>query len=150
LFTRTVGFWKHHPVLTQTVVTTAGDLTVCGEPITNVAIDDAHSALEAMCVSIGGDQRLQLARQLMAASLNVAAGGAPFPPLASCNAVCADPNATATDINTCEGQADTYNGSGDNVPLPFPEGSADPGPCKEAQNTACTITDPGEGSCAVQ
>ena len=48
-FTRTVGFWKNHVQLTQKVLDDAGGLTVCGEHIVNTAIDDAKSAIEAMC-----------------------------------------------------------------------------------------------------
>jgi hypothetical protein len=146
LFTRTPGFWKNRPDLTLVVLTNAGGLTVCGQPIINVAIDDARSALEAMCVKVEGVQRRQLARQLMAASLNVAAGGAAFPPLATCNAVCADPASTGAALTSCIDAADDYNNSGDGVPLPFASGSARSGPCKAAQRNACFIINPA--SCA--
>jgi hypothetical protein len=120
--------------------------------ITDVAVDDAHSALEAMCGPDSGVDRFQCCRQLMAAALNAASGGAVFPDLASCNAICGNPNSSATDVATCEGDADTFNGSGDNIATPFPEGSADSGPCENdpvnAKDTACRIVDPA--SCAVQ
>jgi hypothetical protein len=47
-----------------------GKLNICGENIVNTQLNDAASALESMCVSPQGDQRLQLVRQLTAASLN--------------------------------------------------------------------------------
>jgi hypothetical protein len=146
LFTRTPGFWKNRPEITLLVLTNAGGLTVCGQQIINVAIDDARSALEAMCVTVEGDQRLQLARQLMAASLNVAAGGASFPSLAACNAVCADPASTDAAITACIDSTNAYNNSGDNVNLPFDPGSANSAPCKLAQGNDCFIIDPP--SCA--
>jgi hypothetical protein len=113
-----------------------------------VAIDDAHSALEALCGPDHGNQRFQCCRQLMAAGLNAAAGGASFADFASCNAICGNPASSDADVNTCECDADTFNGSGDNVPLPFPEGNADSHPCKAAAATACLIIDPA--ACAVQ
>jgi hypothetical protein len=114
-----------------------------------VAIDDAHSALEALCGPDNGNQRFQCCRQLMAAALNSASGGATFSDFASCNAICGNPNSSDADVNTCEGNADKFNGSGDNVKnLPFPEGSADSGPCKAAGATDCQIVDPT--LCAVQ
>lgn len=146
LFTRTPGFWKNRPEISLLVITNAGGLTVCGQPIINVAIDDARSALEAMCVDVGGVKKRQLARQLMAASLNVAAGGAPFPLLAACNAVCADPAATDDAVTDCINDTDDYNNSGENVGLPFDPGSANSAPCKMAKNNDCFIIDPP--SCA--
>jgi hypothetical protein len=148
LFTRTPGFWKNRPDLTQSVLTAAGGLTVCGQLIDDVAADDAHSALEALCGPDQGVDRFQCCRQLMAASLNLAAGGASFVDLASCNAICADPSSAADAVAKCEGDADAFNNSNDNVSTPFPEGSADPNACKDAANTACTIVDPT--SCATQ
>lgn len=142
-FTRTPGFYKNHPDITLTILNGAAGLSVCGRTITNVNVDSASSALEMMCVAVQGDARLQLARQLMAAALSGAAGGAQFSELASCNAICADPNASATDIQNCSTDADTFNNSGDNVTAPFdPPGSANPTPCKAAQDTACTIEAP--------
>ena len=47
-------------------------------------IDDAHSALEALCgPDVAVMQQFQCCRQLMAAALNAAAGGAVFPDFAS-------------------------------------------------------------------
>jgi hypothetical protein len=123
------------------VLTFAGGLNVCGHLITDVDVNHGHSALEAMCVSPGGDQRLQLARQLMAAALNIAAGGAPYSGFSACNTVCqtsSDPMALAN----CIDSTDVYNNSGDNVPAPFPSTSADSKPCQKAHGTACTILVP--------
>src|SRR4029079_10778579 len=75
LFTRTVGFWKNRPALTFSFL----PVTVCGVTITNGDVDNAHSALEAMCGPTVGEQRFQCCRQLTAAALNAAAGGAVFP-----------------------------------------------------------------------
>lgn len=143
LFTRTPGFYKNHPDITLAILNGAGGLLVCGRTITNVNVDSASSALEVMCIAVQGDARLQLARQLMAAALSGAAGGAQFTELASCNAICADPNASATDIQNCVTDADNFNNSGDNVTAPFdPPGSANPTPCQQAQGTPCTIEAP--------
>jgi hypothetical protein len=46
------------------------DLTICGQTITNTEVGHVHSALEAICVSPKGDDRLQLGRQLSATALN--------------------------------------------------------------------------------
>lgn len=149
-FTRTLGFYKNHPDITQALIAQAGGtLNVCGRTITDIAINDSHSALEALCVTPAGDQRLQLVRQLTAAALNVAAGStAVFSNLASCNATCADANATGTALSTCESDADGFNNSGDNVTAPFdPPGAADSSLCDVAGDTACTYLDPG--ACAV-
>jgi len=119
---------------------------VCGVSITNVDVDNAHSALEAMCGPDQGNQRFQCCRQLTAATLNGASGGAVFPDLAACNAICGNPNSADADVNACESEADTFNQSGDNVNLPFPPGNADSGPCENdtpnAKDTACLIIEP--------
>jgi hypothetical protein len=119
---------------------------VCGVTLTNVNIDNAFSALEAMCGPVVGVDRFQCCRQLTAAALNAASGGAVFPDLASCNAICGNASSSAADIQTCEQDADTFNNSNDNAPTPFPEGNADPGPCQNdtpnASSTACQIINP--------
>ncbi len=80
---RTPGFWGTHACpedpetlassceksgsqnITQQVIEAAGGcLEICGERITNTVLDSADSALEAMCVSVGGVRERQLARQL--------------------------------------------------------------------------------------
>jgi hypothetical protein len=104
-----------------------------------------------MCGPDQGTDRFQCCRQLTAATLNQADGGAAFADLATCNAICGDPNSSATDVATCEGEADTFNQSNDQACCPNP-GSADPGPCNNdnpnAAGTACLIIAPQ--LCAVQ
>ncbi len=82
---RTSGFWGTHAGtecpkkqhncgsqnIAQDVIAAAGGcLAVCGKEITNTDLDDANSAVEAMCVSPRGDVQLQLVSQLTAATLN--------------------------------------------------------------------------------
>ncbi len=111
---------------------------MCGGPITDVDVNHGHSALEALCVSGGG--RLQLARQLVTAALNMSGGGAVFVDFARCNAICANANAATNDVTGCIDEADGYNNSGDNVTAPFdPPGAASTSACKQAQGTACTV-----------
>jgi hypothetical protein len=144
-FTRTAGFWKNHPAVTADVLASAGPLAVCGVSLSTIAVGDAASVLEALCISPQGDQRLQLARQLTAAALSAAAGGASFAALAACNAVCVDPGATVETLSDCITALASFNASGDNVPAPWdPAGDADTLPCQLASSTACTILAPGD------
>jgi len=147
-FTRTPGFYKNHPAITQSILSAAGGLSVCGHVISDVDVNDAHSALEALCVSVQGDQRLQLVRHLVAAALNMAAGGASFSDFASCDSVCQNGSASTSALADCINETDAYNNSGDAIPAPFDLlGSVDPAPCRAAFATACTILAPS--SCAV-
>ncbi len=87
---RSAGFWGTHAGeecpkkkldcgsqnITQAVIRDECDescLEICGESITNTDLDSGNSALEAMCISPAGGQRLQLASQLTAMSLNCCA-----------------------------------------------------------------------------
>jgi hypothetical protein len=141
-FTRTIGFYKTHPAVTQQILDAHGPLSVCGRTLTDTDVAHAHSALEALCGSPQGDQRLQLVRQLTGAALSTAAGGAQFDPRA-CNAVCQDPAATAAALSACIDAADAFNNSGDGVTAPWdPAGPADPRPCDLAAKSPCTILDP--------
>jgi hypothetical protein len=82
---RTPGFWGTHADedpdkqcsqnITQAVIDAAGSLRVCGETISTTNVDDAASAIEAICVKVRGDSRRQLARQLTAAALNCVVTG---------------------------------------------------------------------------
>ena len=147
-FTRTPGFYKNHPAVTQSILSAAGGVSVCGYAISDADVDDGHSALEALCVDVQGDQRVQLVRQLVTAALNLAAGGAPFADFARCNALCQDGSATVFALAVCIDETDAYNNSGDVMPAPFdPPGPADPGPCVAAFATACTVAAPS--SCTV-
>lgn len=143
LFTRTPGFWKNHPKTTQATLDGVGGVDVCGRHIDTIAADDADSALEALCVAVRSASRVQLARQLMAAALNMAAGGQSFGNYALCNAACANPNAAASTISNCINTIDTYNNSGDAIAAPF-DGmeKGDDDPCSLAKGTACLITAP--------
>ncbi len=144
-FTRTVGFYKTHPAITADILAD-GPLTVCGQVVVDVDVDHAHSALEIMCVAPHGNVRLQLARQLMAAALSRAAGGAPID-LGPCNAVCTNAAATDAELASCVDATDGYNQSGDAVTAPWgTPGAADPRPCDLAALTPCTIVAPGECS----
>ena len=149
LFTRTPGFYKNRPTTTQAILDGVGGVDVCGEHITKTDSDDAHSALEALCVSPAGTTKLQLARELMAAALNGASGGNVFGSYALCNGVCTNPNATKKQITDCINSIDKYNNAGDNLADPFDTGGgADPDACKDAANTSCVIPDPT--LCAIQ
>jgi hypothetical protein len=147
-FTRTSGFYKNHPEITAAILASAGPFTICGQTISDIDIDHAHSALEAMCISPQSDQRLQLARQLTAAALTMEAGGATFVDFVTCNAICADAGSPTLSVSACIDETNTFNLSGDNVVATFdPVGNADSGPCQQADATACVVLDPG--SCAV-
>ena len=143
-FTRTPGFYKNHPDVTQDIITHAGGLMVCGHAITDVSINSGHSALEAMCVSPHGDVRLQLLRQLVAAELNLLSGStASYGGYAACDAVCRDGHASAWALSSCVSQTDAFNNSGDSLVASFdPPGAADPTPCDFAAGTTCTVLSP--------
>jgi hypothetical protein len=146
-FTRTPGFYKNHPDVTQGILTAAGGLTVCGHPITDCDVNHGHSALEALCVAVDGEQRLQLIRHLVTASLTRGAGGATFSGYATCDAVCRDAGASTDALAACIDAADEFNQSGDRIAAPFDGGPANPTPCKFAFATACNLLDPT--TCAV-
>jgi hypothetical protein len=117
--------------ITAAVITLGGGaIHICGETLTAAAtsddeatdpiesVDNASSALEALCVRIEGQQRLQLARQLTAMSLNCivsgfgadCAGSAQLANLfASCNAACIDDTAI---VGSCIERVDCVNEGG--------------------------------------
>jgi hypothetical protein len=142
-FTRTLGFYKTHPGVTQHILDQAGGIDVCGVHLDNTNVDDSHSALEALCISPKGDQRLQLVRQLTAAALTMAAGGATFADFDACNAMCANGTGSIYDVGDCINSADAFNNSGDNLPAPF-DGveSGYPEYCQMAHNSDCDVLDP--------
>jgi hypothetical protein len=82
---RTPGFWGTHADadpdkecsqnITQAVLDVVGSISICGEDICNTLVDDASSAIEAMCVRVQGQPTRQLARQLTAARLNCIISG---------------------------------------------------------------------------
>ncbi len=99
--------------ITQMVIDEAlnDELLICGQTIDNTVVGNAMSALEAVCVSPKGDQRLQLARQLTAAALNCVMSGA----IADCNSLidvfdtCNDACTNDTDPGTCIEDLDAFN-----------------------------------------
>jgi len=142
-FTRTLGFYKTHPGVTQWILDKVDGVTVCGVLLTNTNYDDAHSALEALCISPQGDGRLQLVRQLTAAALTMAAGGATYTNFTACDTLCASGGGSVTDVGDCIASADNFNNSGDNLAAPF-DGfeSGSPEYCRIAHATECTVLDP--------
>ena len=126
---RTAGFWSTHggtekkgsKNITQTVLNAVdpGCATICGEIIDDTTVNSADSALEAMCVPVKGQIRLQLARQLTAAALNCIAsegsadctGVSIKPAFDTCNAACTA-NADASAITGCVSQIDCFNNGG--------------------------------------
>jgi hypothetical protein len=136
LICRTPGFWGTHggiekgsksKNITQAVIDsigTDGCIEVCGENINNTKVGSDASALEAMCVSPRGDQRLQLVRQLTAMALNCivsgigpdcAGDGALDTLFSECSeTVCRDDKEGATykSVGQCIGTIDCFNNGG--------------------------------------
>ncbi|MGH7894985.1 MAG: hypothetical protein ACREQL_09965, partial [Candidatus Binatia bacterium] len=175
---RTPGYWGTHGSVTQQVINLAGGcLEVCGEVITTsvaASVGNANSALEAICVSPEGEQRLQLARQLTSFALNCVisefgpdcGGDAGLGDLfADCNAACLGLPGAPT-VGDCISEVDCFNNGGvtnqdglcvadpggschdrdlpDNLVL----GSADtPQACHGARKSPCTVILGGEASC---
>jgi hypothetical protein len=165
---RTPGFWGTHAGvekrnstnLTQLVINAAGGtLVICGEDVTNTLVPDNQSAIEAVCVSPQGEQKLQLARQLTAAALNcVISGGGANCAGTSLESDWADANAAcianAADLSTWIEIIDDWNNDEvchdrelsdsavfDGVdPLPGPAGS--PKDCNKATGNEVTIFTP--------
>jgi hypothetical protein len=126
---RTPGFWGTHAQAnpdkhnSKDITGAFLPVSVCGITLNNTDPNKCQSAQEALCVSIRGNQILQLARQLTAARLNCAASadvpGGACPDAAvqnlvnSCDQVCIDnKNASVPDINAigdCIGELDAFN-----------------------------------------
>ena len=126
---RTPGFWAEHAGtekknsvnITQAVISAApgGCIVVCGEKITNTAVNSANSALEAMCVT----GQLQLPRQLMAAALNCimtngsadCTGTGIEDVFQACNAACPASKTAVVGGHTidCIGAIDCFNNGGE-------------------------------------
>jgi hypothetical protein len=97
-------------------------LEICGEVIISTGVDDANSALEAICTNVQGVQERQLARQLTAAALNCVitgsggdCGGAASASLfAGCNQTCetGDP-VNGRDVEDCINEIDCLNNGGE-------------------------------------
>jgi hypothetical protein len=98
-----------------------GFLDVCGESIcTTVPVNDASSAVEAICVSPSGDIVLQNARQLTALALNCVVSGFGTDCsgdaylsglLSDCNNACLDVASTRTNTE-CRNEIDCFNNGG--------------------------------------
>ena len=151
---RTPGFWGTHAGveknasvnITQQVITDCGGcLSICGESVTNTDLQNASSAVEAICVSVAADIRLQLARQLTAASLNCCVSGAgsdcaglPSPNeqpswyevFAFCNDACAD--GITEDTQVCIDALDCLNNGGNIVGVVDSKVQCQTGTCQPA------------------
>jgi hypothetical protein len=173
---RTPGFWSTHGDVTQQVIDSAGGcFVVCGEVITTGtgdSVGDANSVLEATCVAVRGDQRLQLVRQLTAMALNCSVSGfgadcggdATLADLfAECNADCL----SNTNVTACINAIDCFNNGGlpnldtgacgtdpngscheRDLPDFIDQESADTSQaCNAARKNNCTVIPPGESQC---
>jgi hypothetical protein len=119
---RTAGFWSTHGTITQAVINAAdGCLEVCGEVISTTAVDDANSALEALCTQVQGVPERQLARQLTAAELNcvISGGGGDCTGtevetlVADCNQTCeTGVPVNGRNVQACIDEVDCYNNGG--------------------------------------
>jgi hypothetical protein len=180
---RTAGFWGSHAGdekgeksqnITQEVIDYIGGcVEICGEIITTTEVDDAESALEALCVSPRGYQKLQLARQLMAMALNcIISGGGPKCQnmsiedlFSECNEICA--GITSGNVGQCIEMVDSWNNGYYNgchsrrlcstandlcfedPPYVKPGPAGSPKACRAARKNDCTIIMPGESECEV-
>jgi hypothetical protein len=117
---RTPGFWGTHPTETQTLLSAAGSLSVCG--VTVKAYDDC--AAEGLCNAPRGDKKLILARQLLTTALNCVLTSGDYTCggtttdlgklFKTCNTACiANNNAGA--IALCISQLDCSNNGGEIV-----------------------------------
>jgi hypothetical protein len=155
---RTPGFWgtragtekRNSRNITQMVIDAApSGLMVCGEPVDNTMLEYYGSAQEAMCVSIEGEQNLQLARQLTAAALNCVVSGSPWDCEGTsiaglfddCNDVCmagTDPEA----INYCYTRVDCWNNGGtmlDSGMCQMGNCAVSGAPCEETEDCGYTL-----------
>src|SRR6266498_1834970 len=125
---RTPGFWQERAGtekgganLTLLAIEKGGGcLEICGEIITNTAVNSANSAEEALCIRKNGRTLKQLVRQLTAAALNciVTNGAADCTGVSieqtfkDCNAACAQGEGTTDDGLDCERAMDCFNSGG--------------------------------------
>jgi len=126
---RTPGFWQERAgtekagsrnLTLMTIVKGGGCLEICGEIITNTALDSANSAEEALCIRRNGHSLKQLARQLTAAALNcVVTNGAPDcvgvsieQTFQECNDACAAGSRTTVGGVDCVDAIDCFNSGG--------------------------------------
>ncbi len=127
---RTPGFFGTHAGtskknslnITQALLDSAGGIEVCGIPLNNTTVNSASSAVEALCVSIEGDQNLQLVRQLTALALSciVSGDGGDCTGLgpsvsdlfADCNLACVGDESAVRDVQGCIDEVDCFNNGG--------------------------------------
>ena len=143
------------------ITAAGGSLSVCGETLTDTHLNHQHSAEEALCVRIQGQQILQLASQLTAAALNCVmtnnstncTGVSIQEVFQACNGACANGQVTAqvggktvdciTAIDNfnsnpaCEGQPLCNSSLGLCFEPPGPAGSSKQ--CHDARLNSCTI-----------
>ena len=159
-FCRTPGFWSTHTAdsesgkacaqnVTQAVLDEGGPLLICGEVICNTLVDDASSAVEAMCVAVKGQAERQLARQLTAAGLNciVTTGSALCDGVSideafdNCNLMC-DTDATndpdGYTVAGCIAEIDCFNNGGT---FDDTTGFCGTGTCSNAPTELCNAGD---------
>jgi len=164
--------------VSQAVIDHAGGcIEACGEVIKNVTVASADSALEAICVSPRGDQRLQLARQLTSMALNcvmsdrgIDCGGTNTNLgglFASCNDACRGAGGSMS-VGDCIEAVDCFNNGGaidENglcgsdpfgscheraLPSFLPKGGADtPKQCNAARGNSCGVIPPYEQAAGV-
>ncbi len=127
---RTAGFWGTHAGvdpkkkdsqnITQAVMNHDPYPVICGMSVQNTLVGEEMSAIETECVSPKGEQRLQLARQLLALSLNCVmtkgnsdcSGTIHAPIFSQCNADCIA-NSNPGAISVCQLAIDCINNGGD-------------------------------------
>lgn len=100
---RGAGFWGTHAGnekggtnIAQELIDSLGCFTVCGEIVDSTSLNDADSAVEALCVSPKSQGQVQLARQLTASALNcILSTGSPYCDVAwaDCNEACIEDDA---------------------------------------------------------
>jgi hypothetical protein len=131
-------------------------LEICGEVISTTVVEDANSALEALCTQVQGVPERQLARQLTAAALNcvISGGGGTCTDtaietlFAGCNQTCETGEPVdGRDVQDCIDEVDCFNNGGI-----FELGFCQTGtcsdnaePCNEGDLSRCT--DPGTATC---
>jgi hypothetical protein len=83
---------------------------------------------------------VQLARELVAAALNLTSGtGARFPRFDECDAICRDSHASKWDLARCTAYADGFNHSGDSCDDDDDDENADPVHCTVACKNTCDV-----------
>jgi hypothetical protein len=124
--------------ITQMVLDQAGGVMVCGQLVDTTAILRQDSAVEGICVSPSGEEKLQLARQLTAAALNCVISGEDCSAselIETCNSVCL--GSTAKAVSECIDELDCFNNGG----TLLDSGMCQLGTCNGDGVTACSDDD---------